>query len=171
MTNSLRLLFIHGKDGSSQGFKVQFLRRFYPELLAPDFPGDFWQRMARLEQVSGDSTGWTMIGSSMGGLMAAVFACQHPGQVDRLVLLAPALAFLDLTQTPLPSSSAPTVIYHGRQDDVVPLEKTRQVAEQLFPNLQFHVVDATHDLNPLMPSIDWPALLGAAPGGRAERQS
>lgn len=171
MTNSPRLLFIHGKDGSSQGFKVQFLRRLYPELLASDFPGDFWQRMARLEQVSGDSTGWTMIGSSMGGLMAAVFACQHPGQVDRLVLLAPALAFLDLAQTPLPPSGAPTVIYHGRQDDVVPLAKTHQVADQLFPNLQFHVVDATHDLNPLMPSIDWPALLGAAPGGRTEQPS
>ncbi|HNS03939.1 MAG TPA: alpha/beta fold hydrolase, partial [Anaerolineae bacterium] len=160
-TMTKHLLFIHGKDGSSQGFKVQFLRRLYPDLLAPDFPGDFWQRMARLEQVSGDSPGWTMIGSSMGGLMAAVFACQHPGQVDRLVLLAPALAFIDLAQTPLPPSDTPAVIYHGQQDEMVPLERTRQVAEQLFPNLQFHVVNATHDLNPLMDAIDWPALLGA----------
>lgn len=53
MTISPRLLFIHGKDGSSQGFKVQHLRQLYPDLLAPDFPGDFWQRMARLEQVIG----------------------------------------------------------------------------------------------------------------------
>jgi pimeloyl-ACP methyl ester carboxylesterase len=163
MTN--RILFIHGKDGSSQGFKVQFLRQYYPHLLAPDFPGDFWQRMARLEQVIGDASGWTMVGSSMGGLMAAVYACQHPGQVDKLVLLAPALAFIDLAQTPLPPSATPTVVYHGRQDDVVPMERTRQVAQQLFPNLQFHVVDATHDLNPLMPSIDWPALLGAPQRG------
>ena len=161
MTASSQLLFIHGKDGSSQGFKVQYLRRLYPDLLAPDFPGDFWQRMAKLQALIGDTAGWTMVGSSMGGLMAAVFACQHPGQVDKLVLLAPALAFVDLTQTPLPTSDTPTVIYHGRQDDVVPLEKTRQVAEQLFPNLEFHVVDATHDLNPLLPSIDWPALLRA----------
>jgi pimeloyl-ACP methyl ester carboxylesterase len=163
MTN--RLLFIHGRDGSSQGFKVQYLRRLFPDLLAPDFPGDFWQRMAQLETLTGDTTDWTMIGSSMGGLMAAVYACQHPGQVDKLVLLAPALAFIDLTQTPLPPSDTPTVIYHGRQDDVVPLEKTRQVAEQLFPNLEFHVVDATHDLNPLLPDIDWPALLGAPLSG------
>jgi pimeloyl-ACP methyl ester carboxylesterase len=160
MTDSIRLLFIHGKDGSSQGFKVQYLRRLYPDLLAPDFPGDFWQRMARLEQVIGDTSGWTVVGSSMGGLMAAVFACQHPGQVDKLVLLAPALAFLDLAQTPLPPSDVPVVVYHGRQDDVVPLEKTHQVAGQLFPNLAFHEVEATHDLNPLMDSIDWPALLG-----------
>ncbi len=161
MKKSPHLLFIHGKDGSSQGFKVQYLRRLYPDLLAPDFPGDFWQRMTQLKALIGDTTGWTVVGSSMGGLMAAVFACQHPGQVDKLVLLAPALAFVDLAQTPLLPSDTPTVIYHGRQDDVVPLEKTRQVAEQLFPNLEFHVVDATHDLNPLLPSIDWPALLGA----------
>lgn len=160
MNKSPRLLFIHGKDGSSQGFKVQYLRRLYPDLLAPDFSGDFWQRMARLDQVIGDTAGWTLIGSSMGGLMAAVFTCQHPGQVAKLVLLAPALAFLDLAQTPLPPSNTPTVIYHGRQDDVVPLGKTRQVAEQLFPNLEFHVAEATHDLNPLLPAIDWPALLG-----------
>jgi pimeloyl-ACP methyl ester carboxylesterase len=160
MTVFSRLLFIHGKDGSSLGFKVQYLRRFYPDLLAPDFPGDFWQRMARLEQVIGDTAGWTMVGSSMGGLMAAVYACQHPGQVAKLVLLAPALAFIDLAQTPLPPSDTPTVIYHGRQDDVVPMEKTRQVAGQLFPNLEFNEVEATHDLNPLLPSIDWPALLG-----------
>ncbi|MFZ2359172.1 MAG: alpha/beta fold hydrolase [Anaerolineae bacterium] len=161
MTVFPRLLFIHGKDGSSQGFKVQYLRRLYPDLLAPDFPGDFWQRMAQLETLIGDTAGWTMVGSSMGGLMAAVYACQHPGRVDKLVLLAPALAFVDLTQTPLPPSDVPVVIYHGRQDDVVPMGKTRQVAEQLFPNLQFHVVDATHDLNPLMASMDWTALLGA----------
>ena len=157
MTN--RLLFNHGKDGSSQGFKAQFLRRRYPDLLAPDFPGDFWQRMAQLEQVIGATAGWTIIGSSLGGLMAAVFTCQHPGQVDKLVLLAPALAFLDLAQTPLPPSDAPVVVYHGRQDDVVPLETTRQVAGQLFANLEFHVVNATHDLNPLMDTINWSSLL------------
>lgn len=165
MADHPHLLFIHGLDGSGQGFKVQYLRRFYPDLLAPDFPGDFWQRMAQLEQVIGDSSGWTLIGSSMGGLMAAVFACQHPGQVDKLVLLAPALAYIDLAQTPLPASDAPTVVYHGRQDDVAPMDKTRRVAEQLFPNLEFHVVEATHDLNPLLPAIDWPALLGTAGSG------
>jgi pimeloyl-ACP methyl ester carboxylesterase len=34
--------------------------------------------MAKLEQVIGDTDDWTVVGSSMGGLMAAVFACQHP---------------------------------------------------------------------------------------------
>jgi pimeloyl-ACP methyl ester carboxylesterase len=166
MTTPSRLLFIHGLAGSSQGFKSIFLRNLYPDLVAPDFPGDVWERMAKLHQVVGDTAGWTLIGSSLGGLMATVFACQQPAQVDRLVLLAPALPFLDLDAMPLQPSDVPVVIYHGRQDDVVPLERTRQVAERLFSNLEFHVVEATHDLNPLMAAIDWPALLGA-PGGAA----
>jgi hypothetical protein len=57
MTN--RILFIHGKDGSSQGFKVQHLRRLYPELLAPDFPRRLLAAHGRLEQVIEDASGWT----------------------------------------------------------------------------------------------------------------
>ncbi len=161
MADPSRLLFIHGLEGSGQGFKAQYLRRLFPDLLAPDFTGDFWQRMAKLREVVGDMTGWTMIGSSMGGLMAAAFACAHPQQVDRLVLLAPALPYLDPTDPRLQPTGIPVTIYHGNRDDVVPLDATRAVAEQLFPNLDFHVVDATHDLNPLMATIDWMALLGA----------
>lgn len=155
----MSLLFIHGLEGTSQGYKPTFLRRLYPDLIAPDFPGDFWQRMDKLQAVIGDSPDWTIIGSSMGGLMAAVFACRHPQQIARLVLLAPALAFLNLTETPLAPCDAPTTIYHGTRDTVVPLEPTRRTAEVLFPHLAFHEVDATHDLNDLMGTWNWPALL------------
>lgn len=160
MTTHSRLLFIHGLAGSGQGLKGTYLRGLYPDLLAPDFPGDFWQRMAQLEALVGDSTGWTLIGSSMGGLMAAVFACRHPDQIERLVLLAPALAFIDLEEHPLAPAGIPVTVVHGAHDDVVPIDKTRAVAELLFPNLTFMTVDATHDLNSIVPQLDWPALLG-----------
>ncbi|PIZ26267.1 MAG: alpha/beta hydrolase, partial [Chloroflexi bacterium CG_4_10_14_0_8_um_filter_57_5] len=45
----------------------------------------------QLEAILGAQTGWTIIGSSLGGLMAALFATQAPGQVRKLALLAPAL--------------------------------------------------------------------------------
>jgi predicted esterase len=93
--------------------------------------------------------------------MAAVYACQHPGQVDRLVLLAPALAFLDLEETPLPPTSIPVVIYHGVHDDLVPADRTQDVAEQLFENLTFILVEDGHDLRQTVQDIDWPALLEA----------
>ena len=46
-------------------------------------------------------------------------------------------------------------VYHGNRDEVVPLEPTQAMAGQLFPTLTFHVVDAGHDLNRVMPQIDW----------------
>ena len=99
---------LHPRPGRQQpGIQPTFLRSFYPDLIAPDFPGDVWERMARLEEILGDTAGWTLIGSSLGGLMAAVFACQHPAQVDKLVLLAPALPFLDLDEVPLAAASSP----------------------------------------------------------------
>lgn len=159
MADPSRLLFIHGLEGSSRGFKATLLRQVFPGMVTPDFTGDFWQRMAQLEHLIGDTAGWTIVGSSLGGLMAAVFACQHPQQVDRLILLAPALAFLDLDQHPLPPYPGPVTIFHGRMDEVVPLHRTQDVAEELFPNLAFHVVDATHDLNAFVQTLDWPALV------------
>lgn len=156
------LLFIHGLAGGGQGFKSIYLRKLYPDLVAPDFPGDVWERMARLNEIVGDTASWTLIGSSLGGLMATVFACQHPTQVNRLVLLAPALPFLDLAEHPLPPlpPAVPVTIYHGDQDEVVPLGPTQAVAGQLFPTLDFQVVAAGHDLNDVMPQLDWRGLLG-----------
>ena len=155
-------LFIHGLAGSSQRFKSSYLRKLYPDLVAPDFPGDVWERMARLNEILGDTAGWTLIGSSLGGLMATVFACQHPEQVTKLVLLAPALPFLDLDDVPLAPlpERVSVTIYHGNRDNVVPLEPTQAMAGQLFPTLTFHVVDAGHDLNEVVPQIDWLDLLG-----------
>lgn len=161
MADPSRLLFIHGLAGSSQGFKATLLRGLFPHMVIPDFPGDFWERMAKLREIVGDSTGWTMIGSSMGGLMAAAFACAHPAQVTRLVLLAPALPYLDLKDPRLQPTDIPVIIYHGSRDDVVPLDATRAVAEQLFSNLTFQVVDDTHDLTQTVQAIDWLALVGA----------
>lgn len=155
-------LFIHGLAGSSQGFKSIYLRQLYPDLITPDFPGDVWERMARLHEILGDTSGWTLIGSSLGGLMATVFACQHPAQVDKLVLLAPALPFLDLDEMPLEPlpPAIPVTVYHGNRDEVVPLESTQALAEQFFPTLTFHVVNASHDLNTVISQIDWRELLG-----------
>lgn len=163
MTDNHKLLFIHGLAGSGQGFKATFLRGLYPDLLTPDFPGEFWARMSQLESLIGDSTGWTLIGSSMGGLMAAVYACTHPAQIERLVLLAPALNYIDLAENPLAPADLPVTVVHGTRDDIVPIDKTRAVAEQLFPDLTSMTFDASHDLNPIVARLDWPALLGRQP--------
>lgn len=155
MAESKRLIFIHGLEGSSQGVKAQLLRGIFPEILTPDVRGSLEERMAKLEQIVGEAQGWTMIGSSFGGLMGAMFTCQHPEQVDRLILLAPALVWPDFAADPPGPVDVPTVVYHGTRDEVVPLEPVRALAEQAFSNLTFHAVDDDHGLYKTVHELDW----------------
>ena len=118
--------------------------------------------MAQLAPILADGSDWTIIGSSMGGLMGALYACQRPGQVKKLILLAPALTwpgFADNLPSPV---SVPTVVYHGRRDTVVPLEPVRALAERTFTNLAFHAVDDDHRLRETVQAIDWPSLVAPA---------
>ena len=153
------IIFIHGLLSSGQGFKGNLLRERLPGILTPDFNGPLEERMAGLAAILAGRTGWTLIGSSFGGLMAALFTCQHPQQVNRLILLAPALIWPDFAQVLPPPVSVPTVIYHGSRDTVIPLELVRPLAEQVFHNLTFHAVDDDHGLEKTVQGIDWPAIV------------
>jgi pimeloyl-ACP methyl ester carboxylesterase len=135
------------------------LRGLFPEILTPDFTGSLERRMAQLEPILADRSGLVLIGSSFGGLMATLFACQQPEQVRKLILLAPALIHPDFVAEPPGPISIPTVIYHGQQDTVVPLEPVRTLAEQTFLNLTFHPVDDDHLLHKTVQALDWPALV------------
>lgn len=92
--------------------------------------------------------------------MGAIFTHQHPEQVKKLILLAPALTwpgFADHFSAPI---SVPTVVYHGREDTIVPLEPVRAVCEQVFTDLTFHAVDDDHQLRETAQAIDWMSLVG-----------
>ena len=156
-----KLIFIHGLEGSSQGVKATLLRGLFPGMLTPDFSGSLDERMSSLNTILGDAGGWTIAGSSFGGLMGALFTCRRPQQVERLILLAPALVWPDFAGTPPAPVSVPTTIYHGSRDEIVPLEPVRLLAEQVFLNLTFHVVDDDHGLYQTVHAIDWKALLGS----------
>jgi pimeloyl-ACP methyl ester carboxylesterase len=159
MFDTQRLIFLHGLESNSQGFKPTLLRGLFPGMLTPDFSGPLAARMAALYPILGDEAGWTIIGSSFGGLMGAIFACQRPAQVRKLVLLAPALVLPDFAAAPPAPVDVPTVVYHGLQDDVVPLAPTRKLAEQVFRQLDFHVVDDDHRLQKTVQGLDWKSLL------------
>jgi pimeloyl-ACP methyl ester carboxylesterase len=150
-----RLIYLHGLMGSSQGDKATFLRGLFPNILTPDFSGSLQERMTSLYGIIGDRAGWTMIGSSFGGLMAAMFACQRPNQVEKLVLLAPALIWPDFAANPPAPIDVPVTIYHGSRDQHIPLGVVRKLAEQVFLNLSFNVVDDDHGLYQTMRMIDW----------------
>ncbi len=159
MNANTPLIFIHGLMGSSQGFKATLLRDLFPGILTPDFTGSLEERMAQLTPILTGQSAWTIIGSSMGGLMGTLFACQHPQQVAKLILLAPALTWPGIAEHPPAPISVPTVVYHGSKDTIVPLEPVRAMCGQIFGDLTFHVVDDDHKLHKTTSNIDWTSLI------------
>ena len=157
-----RHIFIHGLISSGQSYKANLLRGFFPDILTPDFEGSLEERLAQLESILSDLSGWVIIGSSFGGLMGAIFTCQHPQQVDKLILLAPALIWPEFAQSPPApvSVSVPTVVYHGLNDELIPVDLVRPLAEGVFTDLTFHAVDDDHGLKATVQAIDWRALVG-----------
>jgi pimeloyl-ACP methyl ester carboxylesterase len=156
------IIFLHGLVSSGQGFKGTLFRRVLPGILTPDFTGALEERMAQLYPIIGDQPRWAIIGSSFGGLMATLFTREHPEQVRKLVLLAPALALSEHRLDPHPPITVPTVVFHGKNDKVISLEPLRAICEQLFENLTFNQVDDDHRLQRTVQSLDWPALVTAA---------
>jgi pimeloyl-ACP methyl ester carboxylesterase len=160
MIDATHILFIHGSGGDkSQTYKARILRGIFPGMLTPDFDGDLQDRMKQLERILGIETGWTLVGSSLGGLMAALFATQHPGQVRKLVLLAPALTLPGFTRSLNSQIPIPTTIIQGTQDALIPLEPTRRLAEKVFTDLSYIVVDDDHRLHKTAQELDWKKLL------------
>lgn len=159
MLDEKRIIFLHGLESNSQGRKTHILRRWFPQIIIPDFVGDLNTRMAKLYPILGEQDNWTIIGSSFGGLMGALFACQRPAQVRKLILMAPALMLPEFAEHLPAPVDTPTVVYHGTQDTVVPLELTRRLAESVFRNLTFNVVDDDHGLYQVSEQIDWRTLL------------
>lgn len=159
MTDQNRLIFIHGLMGSSSGVKATLLREKFPEILTPDFEGSLDDRMERLRQILGDKSGWTLIGSSFGGLMASLYTCEHPHQVKKLVLLAPALIWPDFAESPPEPVSVPAVVFHGTRDELIPIERSQELAKKVFLNLVFNAVEDDHGLYNTVHALDWETLL------------
>jgi pimeloyl-ACP methyl ester carboxylesterase len=159
MTQSKQLIYIHGLQSDSGGVKATLLRGLFPDIITPDFKGSLEDRMAALNSLLHDSNGWTVIGSSFGGLMGALFTCQNPDQVDRLVLLAPALIWPDFALSPPDPVDVPVVVYQGTRDEHIPAQEVRRLAELVFNNLTFHMVDDDHGLYKTVHSIDWGELI------------
>ncbi len=96
-----RIVYLHGFASGPTSKKAQFFRRRLaqlgigldiPDLAGGNFAGltitgqlGVIERTCRGEAVS-------LIGSSMGGYLAALFASRHP-EVEKLVLMAPAFCF------------------------------------------------------------------------------
>lgn len=159
MINASRLIYVHGLESDSNSGKARQFREWFPGMLTPDFKGLFDKRMTQLDPILSDTTDWTIIGSSFGGLMGATFTCDHPTQVRKLILLAPAL-ILDPFASRVPKPvSVPTTVIHGTLDTVVPLEPVREIAKKHFTDLTYIVVEDDHRLHKTGQELDWIKIL------------
>jgi pimeloyl-ACP methyl ester carboxylesterase len=154
-----RILFIHGSDSTGQTYKAQVLRQHFPKLHSPDFTGPLAVRLTQMEAIIQDQTDWTLIGSSLGGLMAARFTAQHPDQVRKLVLLAPALSLSEFARHLPKPIDVPTILIIGKNDNVIPVERVEQLARQIFPDLKYLSVDDDHRLHHTADILNWKELL------------
>ncbi|MFN2159183.1 MAG: alpha/beta fold hydrolase [Anaerolineales bacterium] len=161
-TASSQIIFIHGLMGSNQGTKARHLMEIFPGIVCPDFAGTLNERIQKLEQIMSSRGGWKVIGSSLGGLMGAIYTCANPERVEKLVLLAPALTWPDFSSDLPGPVSVPAVIYHGKFDSIIPLDEMRIIAKKLFTNLTVNVVDDDHSLHKTIAAIDWRNLLEIA---------
>jgi uncharacterized protein len=96
-----RIVYLHGFASGPSSKKAQFFRERFAQLgIGLDIPdladGDFARltitgQLGVIERTSrGEPV--TLIGSSMGGYLAALFAARH-AEVEKLVLMAPAFCF------------------------------------------------------------------------------
>ncbi|HUH66645.1 MAG TPA: alpha/beta fold hydrolase [Syntrophales bacterium] len=161
-----RRVFIHGLDSSGMGTKGLFFRNKYPDTIVEDFVGPFKDRMEKLKRILSGKTPLILVGSSYGGLMAAVYALNSQDRVEKLILLAPALNIVEFEPYLEKKTSVPVVIFHGRDDDVVSPGEVEKIARRVFTNLDHHLVDDDHSLHKTFSLMDWDALLEA--GGKQD---
>ncbi len=91
--------------------------------------------------------------------MAALFSTQHPDQVRKQILLAPALMLPEFTDNLPAPIDVPTIIIHGRQDTLVPIEIVKPLAEKIFRNLDYRLVDDDHRLHKAAEEINWKEII------------
>ena len=189
-----RIVYLHGFASGPTSEKAQFFRQRFAQLGIgldiPDLADGNFERLTitgQLEVIERASRGEpvTLIGSSMGGYLATLFAARHM-EVEKLVLMAPAFCFSTrwpetLGQTTMeewqrsgvlkvfhysqgrtielgyqliqdgrqyedyPPVQQPTLIFHGKNDTVVPADLSVQFAGR-YPQAQLHLMESDHEL-------------------------
>lgn len=143
------VVFAHGMESAPWGTKITALaavareKGFLPE--SPDFrhTQDFDQRVRHLTTLNPQCSGKLVLaGSSMGGYVAAhTCAALRPAG---LFLMAPALYFDGYAGEP-EDCPARTVVVHGWQDDIVPVDRALRFSRPRSADL--HLLASGHTLN------------------------
>jgi len=159
-------IFLHGLESSSRGAKATFLRGLFPDMVSPDFKGSLAVRLALLADILAGQQDIMLVGSSFGGLMATIYAMENKGAVARIVLLAPALNFPELSGYELQQLNIPAWLIIGKNDTVTPAAQVVPVARKIFTALHYDEVDDDHLLAKTFRDLDWNTLLAEQGNGK-----
>ena len=174
MHQPLRVLYLHGFASSPASRKAQFFARKLADrgirLEIPDLAEYGFENLTisdqldQIERLLG-SEGAILIGSSLGGYVAALYAARH-SEVKRLVLLAPAFNFYQLWQDELGperlevwKQEGKIPVFHYGENRELPLRyRFFQDASRFEPYPDFHqpalVFHGNHDASvPVQSSI------------------
>lgn len=144
------VIFCHGLESSPHGRKYQALLEAGLDPISPDFQGqDLAARVATLLPVLRAHDDAVVVGSSYGGITALCAAIQHVeagGRIHGLLLCAPALL---RSEPPADRMRlyppAPTMILHGRADEIIPVQHSIDFASE-HPDVRLELVDDDHRL-------------------------
>lgn len=204
MDKNYQYIYLHGFASSPRSRKAVYLKQRFAEigieLEVPDLNQQDFTRLTLTRQIKqtaalfNKNSPITLIGSSFGGL-TAVWLAQKYSQIEKLVLLAPAMGFpeswfskfepaeLEEWQTSgykeiyhygenklLPlhyefledgnqydlgslKRPLPTIIIHGKNDTVVPVEVSQQYKARHLTTVKLVILDSDHGLNDVQERI------------------
>jgi hypothetical protein len=201
-----RFIYLHGFASSPGSRKARFFAERFRELgiglEIPDLAEGNFRNLTLTAQLNviakaGRDEPVSLIGSSMGGYLAALYAARHP-EVEKLVLLAPAFSFGSRWPQTLgepameqwkrtntlqvfhysegrevelgyqlvedarqyeayPDVAQPVLIFHGRDDTVVPPEYSVSFAAghpaERRPNVRLRLLDSDHELGNVLDTM------------------
>lgn len=137
------VLFFHGKESGPFGTKYKWMQKQY-EVDAPDFQGmDLQERLKVAEDYTKNMKDVFLVGSSYGGLLAALLYSKHPDRFSGYLLLAPALHLPESESVGrVPKYCA---VIHSPTDEVVPISPVSKFCTT--KGLPLILVEDTHALH------------------------
>jgi pimeloyl-ACP methyl ester carboxylesterase len=154
-----RIVYLHGYKSSPRSTKAQFFGRRFAELRVPfevpDISAETMAGQLRIIEDACRGEAVTLMGSSLGGFLAALYAARHP-EVQRAVLTAPAFCIgrMDLITDAsefedFPDVRQPVLILHGTEDPVVPVSLSQAFANA-HPNVKLLLLNSRHELTDVL---------------------
>ncbi len=143
------VIFSHGQESGPWGSKItamaECVRKLGCRVESIDYQGmaDPGDRVEKLvDECAGFNAGLILVGSSMGGHVATAAAATV--NAIGLFVLAPAYYMEGFEALTPPAPEIPTLIVHGWNDEVVPVENSIRFARNCAATL--HIVDGDHRL-------------------------